>query len=583
MTILTDASDGGGAVARTVQANMSPIRILAIIVLYRMTAEESNSYQSLLHAAGDVPAEMLDLKVILYDNTPDSASPVPLPPGVEYHKALRNKGLAEAYNFAIEVAEDGTYEWLLTLDQDTVLPRKYLSRMVTLATSVKNTPSIAAIVPQITSGDRLLSPYWFWHGAVPRWFRKGYAGIPSLPTFAFNSASLIRFSALRQIGGYHPLFWLDNSDTYMFRRLHQHGKSVYVEGDLQVGHDFSMLSFEKSMSPERYRNVVSTESAFWDLEMNWIAGLERTLRLVVRYLRQLKSGSKTYRVITGKFLGRRLFWTRHRRISIWQKETTRQLCSSPLPERSYDISHPPLPAKAKLSVCMAAYNGEKYIEMQLNSILSQLGSDDEVIIVEDKSTDQSLFRIQSIEDPRIRLIQHERNLGVIATFEDAMRNATGDLIFLADDDDIWAANKVEKMVKEFRKSDSIQVVTSAVSLIDQEGNAIYDPIYSNQVKFRPGFWKNILVNRYQGSAMAFRSTLLAHILPLPNSKWFFHDVWIGTSNERIGGRVAYIDEPLLLYRRHSHNISIQMSFANRIKSRAQLLLEHVHAILDGRR
>ncbi|MDE1176974.1 MAG: glycosyltransferase [Edaphobacter sp.] len=554
---------------------IKPVELLAVIVLYKMHLDESKSYQSLMVAAENASLDVISLRVVLYDNTPGALLPPDLPTGVEYYHPFQNKGLAEAYNFAARIAEEKGCQWLLTLDQDTELPANFLSRMGEIAIKVANTPRVGAIVPHVVSGQRLLSPYWFWRGVTARWFRKDYVGIPDDAVFAFNSGTMVRVTALQQIHGYARWFWLDNSDTHMFYQLQRYGKSVYIAGDLQLEHNFSMLSIEKSMSLERYRNALSAESAFWDLDMGMLAGGERTLRLLVRYFRQVRSTSSKYRRVTGQFLLRRLFWTRRGRLAAWQKEMVERFGDSRPEIQPAAMNTRPLPLEPKISVCMAAYNGEEFVEKQLNSILSQLGSRDEVVIVEDKSTDRTLSVIQLIRDPRIRLIQHERNCGVVATFQEAMENATGDIIFLSDDDDIWAPDKVAKMLEAFRSDHSIQIVTSGVSLIDKDDNATFDEIYSNQVKFRPGFWKNVVVNRYQGSAMAFRATLLAHILPLPKNVEFLHDAWIGTSNDRIGGKVAYIDEPLLFYRRHPRNYSRQISLLSRLRWRYQLLREHL--------
>jgi glycosyltransferase involved in cell wall biosynthesis len=554
---------------------MKPVRLLTVIVLYKLTAAESTSYKSLLATASNVSPRILDLKILLYDNTPGDVPADVLPLNVEHHKALTNNGLADAYNSAAELAEEGGYDWLLTLDQDTILPSHFLSRLAEIIADVAVTPSVAAIVPQIVGDGRILSPNWFWYNAIARSFSEGYVGIPTQPVFAFNSAATIRVSALRQIGGYNPLFWLDSSDHEVFRQLHKFGKSVYVVGNIQVGHDFSMLSMEQRMSPERYWNVLLAESAFWDLEMATLAGIERTIKLAFRYFKQLLSKSDIrYTRISAEFLKRRLFWTKFERIAAWKRETLVRFPDLQLSPKKIRPKSLGAKENTKISVCMAAYNGEKYVEQQLRSILPQLGLRDEIIIVDDKSTDQTADIVLSIADSRIHLIRHDKNLGVITTFEDAIRNATGDVIFLADDDDIWAPDKVTKVLNIFRQDDSIQVISTGVSVIDQDGNYSADPIYLKRRRFRPGFWANILINHYQGSAMAFRSSLLTAILPLPKDLGFLHDVWIGTRNALVGGKSAYIDEPLLLYRRHHNNYSQKMSSAQRVKIRLQLLFAH---------
>jgi hypothetical protein len=83
------------------------------------------------------------------------------------------------------------------------------------------------------------------------------------------------------------------------------------------------------------------------------------------------------------------------------------------------------------------------------------------------------------------------------------------------------------------------------------------------------------VNHYQGSAMAIRASLLGRVLPFPARKSFLHDAWIGTRNDLLGGKVAYLDEDLLFYRRHGNNASSTKSLLRQIHTRVDLLLAHI--------
>ncbi len=228
----------------------------------------------------------------------------------------------------------------------------------------------------------------------------------------------------------------------------------------------------------------------------------------------------------------------------------------------------------KVSVCMAAFNGGKYIEIQLRSILSQLGSHDEVMIVDDCSDDDTVARIRGLQDGRIRLIEHTANQGVVATVEDALRLATGDILFLSDDDDIWAENKVNRYLEVFQARPEVQIVTSRVRLIDNDGNPYADDQIIGKRKFFAGFWRNVYRNRYQGSTMAIRASLLQKVLPFPVRPVFLHDQWIGTRNAIARGKTVFIEEELLFYRRHSNNFSRRLSPWNRLRARVGLLWAH---------
>ena len=99
-----------------------------------------------------------------------------------------------------------------------------------------------------------------------------------------------------------------------------------------------------------------------------------------------------------------------------------------------------------ISVCMASYNGEKYIKEQIDSILKQLSDEDELVISDDGSTDNTLSVIQSIHDKRIKLIHNQGEHGYSRNFENALKNSKGDYIFLSDQDDVWKDNKVETIL-----------------------------------------------------------------------------------------------------------------------------------------
>ena len=123
------------------------VRILAVIVLYKSTPARSSSLDSLLKSLAHFSSGLVDLKILLYDNTPGGQDPGPLPAGIEYKADIKNSGLAAAYNFALELAHQSGFEWLLTLDQDTSIPADFLVKLCAAATYAASLDSVAAIVP----------------------------------------------------------------------------------------------------------------------------------------------------------------------------------------------------------------------------------------------------------------------------------------------------------------------------------------------------------------------------------------------------------------------------------------------------
>jgi glycosyltransferase involved in cell wall biosynthesis len=196
------------------------------------------------------------------------------------------------------------------------------------------------------------------------------------------------------------------------------------------------------------------------------------------------------------------------------------------------------------SVCVTTYNGERYIEQQLRSILEQIAADDEVIVSDDGSTDNTLKIVDSIGDKRIR-IRHSSAHYFKDNFIEAMCEAKGEIIFLSDQDDVWLPGKYERCIKEL---EAVDLVCTNSEMTDRELNII-EPNFFSIYHSGPGVFKNALNNTYYGSCMAFRRSLLKAALPMPSTREIGHDIWLGLVAE-MTGKVRFIDTPYLLYRRH---------------------------------
>lgn len=208
---------------------------------------------------------------------------------------------------------------------------------------------------------------------------------------------------------------------------------------------------------------------------------------------------------------------------------------------------------------MATYNGEKYIKEQLDSILSQLSSQDEVIISDDGSTDDTLKIIMNYNDERIKIFHHQSKINpiynfskvgnVMYNFENAIKQASGDVIFLSDQDDIWCKEKVNICIKELKTND---LVLSNFSLIDKDGNYIKEKVYEKNPYSKSNFI-NLKTLPFVGCTMAFKKEALAKVFPFPDSVWL-HDLWIGLVINKYG-KVSYIETPTILHRLTDNNTS----------------------------
>lgn len=207
-----------------------------------------------------------------------------------------------------------------------------------------------------------------------------------------------------------------------------------------------------------------------------------------------------------------------------------------------------------ISVAMISYQGAKYIEEQLDSILANLGETDEVVISDDGSVDgtrEILFRYQE-RDARVHVLDGPK-AGVKANVENALRACAGAYIFLADQDDIWMPDKVQKVMAELSRAEVGLVVHDAVVTDGRCREVILDSFYSFKGS-GAGAMKNIWRNTYIGCCMAFKRELLESVLPIPDYIEM-HDQWIGVINDLQKRGTVFMPDKLIKYRRHDNNAS----------------------------
>lgn len=203
-----------------------------------------------------------------------------------------------------------------------------------------------------------------------------------------------------------------------------------------------------------------------------------------------------------------------------------------------------------ISVCMTTWNGERYVQTQIESILNQLGEQDELIISDDGSTDQTLELIARFNDGRIVLLSNTGASGVVRNNENALRHARGEYIFLADQDDVWLPGKMARMKNALEFCD---VVVSDCHVVDAFLE-VTNPSLFHLLRSRPGLFRNLYRNSYIGCCMAMRRKVLERSLPFPEDTPM-HDWWIGLIAEA-AFKTEFIAEPLVLYRRHNSNASL---------------------------
>lgn len=216
----------------------------------------------------------------------------------------------------------------------------------------------------------------------------------------------------------------------------------------------------------------------------------------------------------------------------------------------------------KLSVALCTYNGEKFIREQIDSILNQKLKIDEIIICDDRSSDNTIqiLRDYELKNPDIfKIHQNKKNLRSVKNFEKAITLCTGDVIFLSDQDDIWSLNKTKDYINYFNSNPTISVIASNGYCIDEksivtEKYAIWDaPQFLKEKEIPFNYHKLIccIGNLATGASIAFRKELIPEIMPFPQIPEFHHDEWIAMVSS-LKNKFVLLNEKYFYYRIHKN-------------------------------
>lgn len=205
----------------------------------------------------------------------------------------------------------------------------------------------------------------------------------------------------------------------------------------------------------------------------------------------------------------------------------------------------------KISIIIATYNGAAYLREQLDSIIAQTLTADEIIIQDDCSSDGTAEIIQSYSSNLpIKFFKNSENLGYIRNFESAIAKAQGEFIAICDQDDLWVPEKLERLME---KIGTKSLVYADSKLIDSDGNPMGQTL-SEKLRNRfieaPSPLCFVYDNCVSAHAILLHRSLLQHLFPFPKHLYF--DAWIAACAASQKG-IGYVDEPLVGYRQHASN------------------------------
>ena len=216
--------------------------------------------------------------------------------------------------------------------------------------------------------------------------------------------------------------------------------------------------------------------------------------------------------------------------------------------------------KEQIDILLATYNGEKYLSELIDSILSQTYKNIRLIISDDCSKDNTREILDKYkkEDSRVIVYKQEQNQGYVKNFEFLLKKVESDYYMLADQDDVWLPEKVEKSLQKL-KAENADLVFGDLEVVDQNLKTIYPSfndfmLLSRKIqKYIKSYKLNYLYNCITGCTILAKSKFILQILPVPTtSKYFIHDHWIGIIMSTYG-KLAYMPEKYIKYRQHGDN------------------------------
>lgn len=204
------------------------------------------------------------------------------------------------------------------------------------------------------------------------------------------------------------------------------------------------------------------------------------------------------------------------------------------------------------SVAMAAYNGERFIAQQVDSVLDQLGPDDELVVSYDPSSDGTLEILEgyAARDSRVRVLAN-KNHGIVGNFNNAIAASVKDVVFICDQDDVWVPGKRDAVIARLNETGADLLIHNVVH-IDAEGKVISKPLFE-EYGIKPGLLRNFAAPRYSGCCMAFPQASKRLIMPMPEDV-INYDHWVGMVCEALGS-VTFMDGVYLRHCLHGDNVT----------------------------
>ena len=219
-----------------------------------------------------------------------------------------------------------------------------------------------------------------------------------------------------------------------------------------------------------------------------------------------------------------------------------------------------------ISIAMCTYNGARFLQPQLDSLLAQTRLPDQIVICDDRSSDGTWQILeQFVSKARrmgvdVHLQRNDANLGYVRNFQACLQLCSGELIFLCDQDDVWMAQKLERFSARFAQDPSLVLLHADARLVDADGEDLHCGLFESLEisagelsALHAGQALSVLLRRntVTGATAALRRELVATALPVEPG--WIHDEWLAMAAAASGGRVDCLEWAAIDYRQHGGN------------------------------
>ena len=224
-------------------------------------------------------------------------------------------------------------------------------------------------------------------------------------------------------------------------------------------------------------------------------------------------------------------------------------------------------APQRVSVALGTHNGVRFLGEQLDSILRQTLPVAEIVLSDDASGDGTVELAQRAVDarratdaatPELVVLRNPVALGVTANFEQALRAASGDLLALSDQDDVWHPDRIARAVAEFAARPGLDLVAAEARLVDDAGAPLGATLFETlgvdagvRERLASSPFEELLKrNVVTGATAMVARRLVGRAAPFPAS--WVHDEWLAIVAS-VGGGIAVVPDPVVDYRQHGGN------------------------------